>query len=196
MPSGIELTGLSYCYQVLDMHNIECENLFRQDTPEALVLAILSDFRNLTAREVVQHILRRLQELTGPNEAAFREYLLMLEILSSNRDLKQILKEEENMISQVKYSDLPSFDLGMEQGLEKGLEKGLEQGREQGLEQGLQQGILRGETAILKNQLQLKFGNIPDNIIQRLQTANSAELLYWSERILISNSLTEIFAEH
>jgi hypothetical protein len=90
MPAGLAQPGLSYQYQILDLHDIDCETLFQQDTPEALVFAILSDFRGFSSREVIQHILRRLQALTGENEAAFREYLLMLEILSGNRDLKQI----------------------------------------------------------------------------------------------------------
>ena len=84
----------------------------------------------------MQRILQRLQELTGSNEAAFTDYLLMLEILSSNRDLKQIVQEEENMLSQVKYSDLPSYGLGREEGMKQ------------------------GEAVMLHKLLQLKFGSI------------------------------------
>lgn len=76
------------------------------------------------------------------------------------------------MLSQIKYSDLPSYGLGM------------------------QQGILQGEATMLQNLLRLKFGNIPDSVTQRIQTADAQELLRWSERILSNNSLTEIFAEH
>ena len=45
MAGGLEQPGLSYQYQLLDFHSIDCETLFQQDTPEALVFAILSDFR-------------------------------------------------------------------------------------------------------------------------------------------------------
>lgn len=76
------------------------------------------------------------------------------------------------MLSQIKYSDLPSYGLGM------------------------QQGILQGEATMLQSLLRLKFGNIPDSVTQRIQTADAQELLRWSERILSNNSLTEIFAEH
>jgi hypothetical protein len=34
----------------------------------------------------------------------------MLEILSTNRDLEKAIEEEETMLSQVKYSQLPSFN--------------------------------------------------------------------------------------
>jgi hypothetical protein len=49
---------------------------------------------------------------------------------------------------------------------------------------------------MLQNLLRLKFGAIPDSILQRLQIAGSEELLHWSGRILSANSLAEMFAEH
>ncbi len=172
MAAGIEEANHSYHYQVLDMHRIDCETLLQQDTPEALIFAILGDFGNVSSREIVQRILQRLQALTGSNEAIFRDYLLMLEILSGNRDLKQILKEEEKMLSQVKYSDLPSYELGMEEGM------------------------VQGEALLLQKLLQLKFGTLSDSITQRIQAADSEKLLAWSARLLNANSLNEIFTEH
>ncbi len=58
-----------------------------------------------------------------------RQYLIyidMLEILSENRELQEIIKKVEKMLTQVGIQKLPSYQLGMEQGLEKGLEEGLE----------------------------------------------------------------------
>ena len=181
-------THHSYHYQTLDMHAIDCETLLLQNTPEALILAILSDFGDYTGREVVQRILQGLQVLTGDQAAVFRDYLLMLEILSSNRDLKQILKEEVKMLSQVKYSDLTSYELGMEDGLQEGMVKGIEK--------GMVKGIWQGEAFMLQKLLQVKFGSLPNSISQRIQAASSEELLYWSERLLSANSLAEIFTEH
>jgi predicted transposase YdaD len=188
MAAGIEEANHNYQYHMLDMHGIDCENLLQQDTPEALIFAILADFGAADAREIVQRIVLRLQALTASNETVFRDYFLMLEVLSDNRDLKQILKEAEKMLSHIKYSDLPSYELGWEYGKQEGLEEGIEKGK--------QEGILQGEVLMLQNQLRLKFGNLPDSIMQRLQTADSAELLYWSERILSADSLAEIFTEH
>ena len=200
MASGIEQIDLCYRYRILDMHSMDCENFLLQNTPDALVFAILCDFGRYSSREVVQRILQGLQLLTGDNETAFRDYLLMLEILSSNRDLKQIVQEEETMLSQIKYSDLPSYGLGMKKGLEDGTKKGMEQGMQQGLEQGLEKGLEKGrqqgEADMLQKLLQLKFGAIPDTIKLRLQNANAAELLHWSERLLSSDNLNDIFTEH
>lgn len=44
----------------------------------------------------------------------------MLEKLSTNRDLDQTIKEEEKMLSQVKHSQLPSYQLDREDGASEG----------------------------------------------------------------------------
>ena len=66
-----------------------------------------------------------------------RDYLRMLEILSTNRSLERIIEEEQKMLSQVDQTRLPSFRIGMEQGLQQ------------------------GELLLLKRQIQRRFGSIP-----------------------------------
>ncbi|MDP2903472.1 MAG: hypothetical protein Q8N96_10250, partial [Methylovulum sp.] len=83
MAAGIDEPELHYRYHVIDMHSVDYETMLRQDTPEALVIAVLCDFRGQVERDVVRRILRRLYELTADNQAAFRNYFLMLEILST-----------------------------------------------------------------------------------------------------------------
>ena len=81
-------------------------------------------------------ILQRLRQLTGDNESRMRDYLRMLEILSTNRSLERIIEEEQKMLSQVDQTRLPSFRIGMEQGLQQ------------------------GEVLLLKRQMQRRFGPI------------------------------------
>lgn len=170
MADGIEEPGLSYRYQLLDMHTIDCERLLSQDNPDALVMAILCDFKGRPERVVVRYILERLQALVGEDEARFRDYLLMLEILSTNRDLQHIVQEEETMLSQVKYSDLPSYGLGM------------------------QQGIRQGEAAVLLRQLEKRFaGELLAEHRERIRQADAETLLVWAERVLTAESLDAVF---
>jgi hypothetical protein len=44
----------------------------------------------------------------------------MLETLSQNRDLKNTLKEVENMLRNIELEKLPSYEIGLEKGVEKG----------------------------------------------------------------------------
>ena len=128
MPDRLSQSGLDYRYSIIDMHTVDCHTLLQQDNPDALVLAIPCDFKGRSDREVVHYILQRLRELTGDNESRMRDYLRMLEILSTNRSLERIIEEEQKMLSQVDQTRLPSFRIGMEQGFSKVLIKGFSSG--------------------------------------------------------------------
>jgi len=129
MSDAIQQHNINYKYHLIDMHNIDCQTFLKQDKPDALVLAILCDFKGQDEREVIHYIIQRLKFLTKDNESAFREYISMLELLSTNRNLSVNIKEEEKMLT-AQLRDLPSFEVGYEEGIEKGIEKGVEKGIE------------------------------------------------------------------
>jgi predicted transposase/invertase (TIGR01784 family) len=105
------------------MHQVDCSVFLAQDNPEAVVLAILCDFQHKDKRQIVREILNRILYLTINNEAQYRDCMLMLEVLSENRDLSDLIKEKESMLSAIKLEDLPSYEIGIEKGLEKGIIK-------------------------------------------------------------------------
>ena len=70
-----------------------------------------------------------------------------------------------------------------------------EQFRQEGMRQGMQQGMKQGEAAILKMQLERRFGTLDSGYLNRLEQASSEQLLAWGERILDADSLNKIF-EH
>jgi hypothetical protein len=179
MPTGIQQNGLDYRYNIIDMHLVDCQNLLTQDKPEALVLAILCDFKERPAREVIHFIIQRLQQLTANNESGFREYMRMLEILSTNRNLEKTIEEEEEMLSQVKYSQLPSFNIGLKQGLIE----------------GKLEGKLEGEANLLCRQLTRRFGPLGEAIQARLDNATLDQLDQWAENILDAKTLEDVFKE-
>jgi len=45
---------------------------------------------------------------------------------------------------------------------------------------------------VLKHQLRLKFGALPDEIQRRIEQADEQTLLEWSERVLTANRLDEV----
>jgi len=99
MPDGIDEPGFRYRYRILDMRQIDCEALLQQDTPDALALAILCDFKNRPAKDVVHYIVKRLKTLLKDDESGFRRYINMLEILSENRELQETTKKVEKMLT-------------------------------------------------------------------------------------------------
>jgi len=168
MPDGIEEGRLIYGYDVVDMHSLDCAGLLDRDEPDALVLAILCDFGERDPQAVVNHIISRLKQIAGEDSKAFRKYLDMLEILSDNRDLKTHIKKAEAMLTQVDVERLPSYELGMEKGMEK------------------------GEARLLSRLLRLKFGDLPAAVEQRIEDADEAALLRWSERVLTAERLEDV----
>lgn len=119
MKSYVKTSSLDYNYNIIDMRTIDCNYFLEQDTPDALVLAILCDFKGKNPSKIVGFIIEKLLEYTKDNLQEFRKYMLMLEELSTNRDLKDIVKEQE-MLSTLRYEDLPSYEIGMEKGMEQG----------------------------------------------------------------------------
>jgi hypothetical protein len=167
MAAGIHKNELEYSYNVLDMGSIDCSRLLALDNPDALVLAILCDFRGREPQAVVNHIVGQLHEKLRDNPKRFREYIDMLEILSSGRELEQRIKEAQQMLTRIDRTTTPTYLLGLE----------------------------AGEARILKAQLRRKFGELPADIEKRIDTAQPEQLERWAEDLLFADRLEEVFKE-
>jgi hypothetical protein len=119
MPNQLVQPAFSYHYYLLDMHDIDCSLLLMQDTPEALVIAILCDFKERPTQDVVNYIVTRLHELTGDDEQRFRNYYQMLETLAENRDLQTNLAEAKDMLTQVDVTRFSTYRWGLEAGIKQ-----------------------------------------------------------------------------
>ena len=148
MPDYKKDTGLDYQYTIINMHTIDYQQLLKQDSPDAIVLAILCDFNTDSDQTAVTHIVKQLHHKLHDHPKQLREYMYMMEILSDNRDLKTAIKEAETVITDINIENLPSYELGMEKGMEKGLETGMEKGLGKGIEKGIQQMV---KQLLLKN---------------------------------------------
>ncbi|MBF0141815.1 MAG: DUF4351 domain-containing protein [Magnetococcales bacterium] len=60
---------------------------------------------------------------------------------------------------------------------------------------GEQRGEQKGEAKMLTNQLQRRFGNIPDWANERIAKAESSSLEEWGLRIFDAESLDDVFAD-
>jgi rRNA maturation endonuclease Nob1 len=121
MTAGIYEDDINYIYNVVDIKNIDCDLLIKEDTPDSLVLAVLCDFKDKNPKDVINYIIKRLIYHTKSNENEYRKYILMLEELSTNRDLEKIVKQEEEMLSEFNYEKLPSYEVGMQKGKKEGV---------------------------------------------------------------------------
>ena len=144
MKNNFSQKNIDYKYNLIDMQKIDCEQFMMADDPNAIVLAILCDFKDKDPSIIIKNILLKLKELTKDDEFNFRKYYKMLEILSTNRNLEKTLKEEKDML-RVDIEKLPSYEIGYEDGEIKGIKKGIKEGIERGVEEGLERGLERGK---------------------------------------------------
>ncbi len=135
MAAGLDLPQMPYRYSIIDMHQVDCRELMRQDSPDAWVLAVLCDFQDCPPREIVHGILARLIERLSEEPPRLREYVSMLEILATNREFNLNIDEELEMLT-IDFEKLPTYRMGLKKGMEKGVEEGVEKGMQKGLEQG------------------------------------------------------------
>ena len=74
------------------------------------------------------------------------------------------------------------------------IEQGIERGIEQGIEKGIERGRSEGQAGILLRLLELRFGDVPDAVRERVRGASAAELEAWAEAVLVAVSLDEVLA--
>ena len=190
MPDRFAGPGTHHQYGVVDMRTLDCQYLIKKDTPEALVLAILCDFKDRDPQEVVDYIYTRLRELLKDDGKRLRECIDMLQILSVNRNLDEQIEGAKKVLTQIDMTRIPTYRIGME----KGLEKGLEEGMEKGMEKGRLEGMEKGQIVFLTRLLGQKFGPLPQAVEKRIGNAHPGELMKWGEKVLTAKSLNDVFS--
>lgn len=104
-------------------------------------------------------------------------------------------------IDQGEIQNVELFLLEIHQNLPKPLEEKvmtiaeqlIEKGLKRGIEQGIQQGMQQGELALLTRLIKRRFGNVPQFYQEKMQKADKASIMLWSENLLEANCLEEIF---
>ena len=139
MKNFIEEFG--YNFNIVNIKDIDCEILFNTDSPDAVVLSILCDFKDKNPIDFTTNVVVKLKKLLQNEE--FKKYMLILEELSGLRNLQNVVKEAEMRLMDIKWEDLPSYEIGMEKGFEVGMQNGLQEGLQQGIKKGEERGKIK-----------------------------------------------------
>ena len=127
--------------------------------------------------EVYAQAVRGLLELEPQPERRLK-YLDFIDIYAD-------LDENERAIYQQRYPQEAEAMTGF-------AERFIEQGMQKGMQKGIQEGMQQGEAKVLVRQLICRFGDLPENIRQQIESADTDTLLKWSERILTAQTLDEV----
>ena len=119
MPNCVDAYDWRYSYRVLDMRDQDSEHFLNSGNPDALVLAILCDPKSNEPNALVAHIIKELRRLHGDQLDNLRDSLKMLDVLSGNRGLQNIVEDTISM-----YID--EEKLGIYQAVKKSEARGVE----------------------------------------------------------------------
>jgi hypothetical protein len=121
-------------------------------------IAILND----SDKNVQKQAVAELREL--PSDNVFR--LNALELLYNLRTILEVRQDIDREDRELIMELSPLYLQRLEDATQQGIEQGIQQGIEQGIDRGIQQGMQRGKRLIVESMLQVKFGEIDEELAQ------------------------------
>jgi hypothetical protein len=79
--------------------------------------------------------------------------------------------------------------------LQEEFKKFKERIHDEGRVEGRDKGRVEGGAGLLRRLLSRKFGELPDEVTARLETATQEQLDVWADRVLVADSLAAVFAD-
>jgi predicted transposase YdaD len=139
---------------------LDYETVLDSDIPEEIMLAILCDFKQEEAKEVLAKIIQRLQ-LWSKDAITLHKYIRQILVLSRLRKLELVTTQQLKDMALVydieqdalfKEGEEKGIKIGEEKGIKIGEEKGIKIGEEKGKHQktiqGVQKALQRGRLSI------------------------------------------------
>ncbi|MBF0614776.1 MAG: DUF4351 domain-containing protein, partial [Magnetococcales bacterium] len=79
-------------------------------------------------------------------------------------------------------------------GHKRGVEEGMLAGMELGEQRGRQEGRQEEAASMLLKLMRRKFGQMPDQVLEQVRSANLEQIEVWSDNFVFANSVDEVFA--
>src|SRR5581483_11525771 len=139
-----------------------------------VALALLAQPGRLSQTEVIEAVVERLKVLPTKEQ---RDWLERIMILSGLRQAEDIVREEATKMG-------ISLDIRENKFFQEAYAVGVEDGVEKGIEQGI--------AKLLRQQLEYRFGELPEWAHQRLETMDQAALQQAGQRLVTASKLEEV----
>jgi predicted transposase YdaD len=167
MDAEINDEMLKYKYQIIDIRELDGEPLLASESLEDNLIAILC--RVDEVKVAIHKIIAKIAQLTGKQRA---DALIKLLILAGLRDCQGLVKEEAKEMSITMDIEQNAF-------------------LKEVFEEGEQKGELKGESTLLRRQLERKFGALPAWAEEKIGVADVESLERWGLQLLEAGSLEE-----
>ena len=180
---------LRFTFPVVKLLDYKTQEELRGDS-NPFAIASLVQLRKLQAGRNVQHRFRYkvalAWELYGRDYSPdyvlkllrFMDYILTLPAAMVEQYRGELQRIEEKLkMPYLTTFEQKAMEKGIEKGIEKGLEQGIVQGIEQGIEKGIELGIRQGIVDALRQTLTVRFGEVPESLLESIQQTKSVEEL-------------------
>ena len=88
LPASEQITG----FDLRNIHDLSADSILTSEVPEEIILAVLADFGDAQAEEVIKRIVNKLQQ-AATDETTLRRAVKQLLILSRLRKLQKVAKQ-------------------------------------------------------------------------------------------------------
>ena len=145
MPARIEQENLSFGYHLLDIRSFSYLDFINSDNSEAVLIAILANFGDQTAEQIVERILMRLVEL-NPDSGLLEKYTFQLHTLSGLRKLQPLVNKK-----------LLAMPLKIDFKKDLFYKQGSQEGKIEGKIEGEIEGEIKAKRQVVINLLEMKY---------------------------------------
>ena len=124
----------------------------------------------------------------------FMDYVLRLtEELSIRFDADLAQLEENLHMPYVTSIERHALQRGREEGRQEGRQEGREEGRQEGREEGIREGMVQGAADLLRQALEVRFGEVPVALLEKIRQCRDVDVLRTLHtRALTAGSLDEL----
>jgi hypothetical protein len=122
MPHFIREKNLYYEYEIYDFRNLDANDFLNSDAPEAVIFAILGDFKDDSPEIMIEKVLLRLNDLCTRKDE-LNKFAYQLQVLTSLRKFELIVELKIKNMSLVLDIDVKKSLFYLE-GKEEGIEIG------------------------------------------------------------------------
>ncbi len=170
-PKGLDF----WSYKLIDAQRVNLEDLVGTDSP---LLGLLR-LEQLASLEDLEDAFHDLRTVLGPQDKSLAEAFLTF--------INEVVVSKLHLEGRPRWrlDDLEEKQAVVTQRIERIVQELRLEGREEGLREG--------ELAVLRRLLERKFGELPEEAIEKLERADVDLLLSWSDRILSARKLADVF---
>ncbi len=174
-PEGLEF----WSYRLIDAQRLDLVELVGADSP------LLGLFRLEQLGDIgdLGQVAAELQATLGPGDEELKEAFVTF---INEAILPKLTPEGRRRL---RIEDLQEMPTMVTQRIERITQGWLLEGKKEGEKIG----IRKGELAVLRRQLERRFGKLPAAAVERLERADIDQLLVWSDRVLTAAKLDDVF---